>query len=178
MTDTTGANLPSSTTLGPEPPIFFFKPDEPLGEFCQWYPAKFTASKADICAEQFMVYCKAGRFRDAETQRLVLATKDPKEQKRLARLTRGFEASSWDEIKSEVVVTGNMGKFGQNRRLRSLLLSTGDRVLAEAASQDRVWGIGFTAREAMALQKPELWGENRLGKVLMEVRRRLREEEQ
>lgn len=199
MTDTTSANLPSATTSGPVSPVFFFKPDEPLGEFCQWYPAKFTVSKADMsalvghpideedpqgwqpiyfsCAEQFMMYCKAGRFRDAETQRLVLATKDPKEQKRLARLTRGFEASSWDEIKSEVVVAGNMGKFGQNRHLRSLLLGTGDRVLAEAASQDRVWGIGFTAREALALQKPELWGENRLGKALMEVRRRLREQE-
>ncbi|CAG9983107.1 unnamed protein product [Clonostachys byssicola] len=200
MTNTPGTNLPPSTTSGPESPIFFFKPDEPLGEFCQWYPSKFTVSKADMsalighpidpddpegwqpiyfgCAEQFMMYCKAGRFRDAETQRLVLATRDPKEQKRLARLTRGFEAASWDEIKSEVVVVGNMGKFGQNRRLRSLLLSTGDRVLAEAASQDRVWGIGYTAREAMALGKPELWGENRLGKALMEVRRRLREEEE
>ncbi|VUC20315.1 unnamed protein product [Clonostachys rosea] len=194
------ANLQSSMGSAPESPIFFFKPDEPLGEFCQWYPAKFTVSKAEMstlighpideddpegwqpiyfnCAEQFMMYCKAGRFHDTETQRLVLATKDPKEQKRLARLTRGFEASSWDEIKSQVVVAGNMAKFGQNRDLKNLLLSTGDRILAEAASQDRVWGIGITASEAMALQKPELWGENRLGKAPMEVRQRLREPEE
>ncbi|CAI6090840.1 unnamed protein product [Clonostachys chloroleuca] len=104
-TDMPGTNLPSPTTSGPESPIFFFKPDEPLSEFCQWYPAKFTVSKVEMsplvghpvdsddpegwqpiyfsCAEQFMMYCKAGRFHDAETQRLVLATKDPKEQKRL-----------------------------------------------------------------------------------------------
>lgn len=183
----------------PNEPLFFFKPNERHGEFCQWYPSKFTVSKAEIsaiighavdendphgwwplyfiCAEQFMMYCKAGRFHDRQTQRLVLATNDPKEQKRLGRLTKGFEAESWDEIKSQVVVAGNMAKFGQNKALKSLLLDTGNRVLAEAASRDRVWGIGFTADEARSLQKPELWGENRLGKALMEVRERLRQSE-
>ncbi|KAH7312222.1 hypothetical protein B0I35DRAFT_50312 [Stachybotrys elegans] len=181
-----------------QPPLFFFKPNEAHGEFCQWYPATFTVSKEEMsalighaidaddpegwqpiyfhCAEQFMMYCKAGRFHDSETQRLVLATRDPKEQKRLARLTKGFDAASWDEIKSEVVVAGNMAKFGQNRHLKDMLLSTGDRLLAEAASQDRVWGIGFTAREAMMHRDHSRWGENRLGKALMVVRERLREE--
>jgi ribA/ribD-fused uncharacterized protein len=183
----------------PNEPIFFFKPNEEHGEFCQWYRATFTVSKAEMstlighpideddpagwqllffnCAEQFMMYCKAGRFHDSETQKRILATNDPKEQKRLARLTKGFEAASWDKIKSEVVVAGNMAKFEQNRALRSLLLATGDRVLAEAASLDRVWGIGFTAEEARALNNQEGWGENRLGKALMEVRGRLRQEE-
>ena len=196
-TKSTVGHPPQSTN--PDEPLYFFKPNEAYGELCQWYPAKFTVSKADMsdlvghpideedpegwqpvyfnCAEQFMMYCKAGRFRDSETQKLVLATHDPKEQKRLARLTWGFQAASWDGIKSEVVVAGNMAKFGQNRRLKGLLLGTGDRVLAEAASQDPVWGIGFTAKEALALGNPERWGENRLGKALMEVRKQLREEE-
>jgi hypothetical protein len=188
------APLPTSSDL--HEPLFFFKANEAYGEFCQWYPAKFTVSKAEMstvvghpidqedpegwqplyfdCAEQFMMYCKAGRFHDSETQKLILATHDPKEQKRLARLTRDFEAASWDEIKSEIVTLGNMAKFGQNPALKRLLLQTGDRVLAEAASQDRVWGIGFTAEEARKRHNPERWGENRLGKALMEVRRRLR----
>ena len=178
------------------PVVFFFKPNERHGEFCQWYPATFTVSKAAMsalvghpideddphrsqpiyfrCAEQFMMYCKAGRFRDAETQRRVLGTDDPKEQKRLGRTTRRFDPARWDEIKSRVVVAGNAAKFGQNPGLKSLLLATGDRVLAEAASQDRVWGIGFTASEAMAHR--DRWGENRLGEALMEVRKALREE--
>ncbi|KAI6084253.1 hypothetical protein F4821DRAFT_243316 [Hypoxylon rubiginosum] len=182
---------------GSNGPLFFFKPNEAYGEFCQWFPATFTVSKAEMsdlvghpideddpegwqpiyfhCAEQFMMYCKAGRFHDSATQKLILATHDPKEQKRLARLTKEFDAASWDEIKSPVVVAGNMAKFSQNPQLKRLLLDTGDRVLAEAASLDRVWGIGFTAREAMAGQNRERWGENRLGKALMEVRTRLRE---
>lgn len=141
-------------------PLFFFPPKEAHGEFCQCYPAKFTVSKTEMsslvghpidendpegwqpiyfnCAEQFMMYCKAGRFHDSETQSLILATHDPKEQKRLARLTKGFQTGSWDEIKSQVVVAGNMAKFGQNRHLNELLLSTGDRIIAEAASQDLI----------------------------------------
>ncbi|KAI1377138.1 hypothetical protein F4677DRAFT_417491 [Hypoxylon crocopeplum] len=178
-------------------PVFFFKPNEAHGEFCQWYPATFTVSKADMsslighpideddpegwqpiyfnCAEQFMMYCKAGRFHDSATQKLVLATHNPKEQKRLARLTKGFYPASWDEIKSAVAVAGNLAKFSQNPHLKRLLLDTGDRLLADASSQDRVWGIGYTAKEAMAGRNQQRWGENRLGKALMEVRQRLRE---
>ncbi|KAI0181674.1 hypothetical protein GGR52DRAFT_525692 [Hypoxylon sp. FL1284] len=127
------------------------------------------------CAEHFMMFCKAGRFGDAETQKLVLATHDPKEQKRLGRLVKGFDPASWEEVKSAVVIAGNMAKFGQNDRLKNLLLDTGDRLLAEASSHDRVWGIGYTAKTALAGQNQLNWGENRLGKALMEVRRRLRE---
>jgi ribA/ribD-fused uncharacterized protein len=119
----------------------------------------FTISKAQIagligddadiegsitfnCAEQFMMYCKAGRFHDRETQRKVLATTSPKEQKRLGKLTEGFSAASWDEVKSAVVLAGNIAKFGQNAKLKGKLLATGDRLMVEAASRDRVWGIG------------------------------------
>ncbi|KAK0712517.1 hypothetical protein B0T26DRAFT_752746 [Lasiosphaeria miniovina] len=85
------------------------------------------------CAEQFMMYCKAVRFNDTDTQARILATASPKEQKRLGRLTKGFDPVSWDQAKSGVVEAGNMAKFGQNVELRRKLLATGDRMLAEAA---------------------------------------------
>ncbi|KAJ9299332.1 hypothetical protein DTO271G3_2954 [Paecilomyces variotii] len=176
-------------------PIFFHMPDAPYGEFCQWFPSHFTISKTEIssqigyaiddddtegsitfnCAEQFMMYCKAGRFHDRETQRRVLATKSPKEQKRLGRLTAGFTDASWDEVKSRVVVAGSIAKFGQNPKLKDKLLATGDRLLVEASSKDRVWGIGYTAKHAMSCRQH--WGENRLGKALMEAREHLRQED-
>jgi hypothetical protein len=61
-------------------------------------------------------------------------------------------------------------------RLRTMLLATGERELVEASPFDRVWGIGF--READAEWNREVWGENLLGRALMDVRARLREEEQ
>jgi len=124
------------------------------------------------CAEQFMMYCKAARFHDVATQTRVMATSSPKEQKRLGKLTRGFFDASWDEVKSEVVIAGNMAKFTQNDKLRGKLLATGTRVLVEASGRDRVWGIGYTEKHAMRFQ--DHWGENRLGKALMVVRDRLR----
>ncbi|KAK1972108.1 DUF1768-domain-containing protein [Colletotrichum sublineola] len=175
-------------------PLFFFMPNEEWGEFCQWYKAYFTVSKEEIsglvghvvdeadpygsitfnCAEQFMMYCKAARFLDTARQARVLATENPKEQKALGRGTVGFTHESWDQIKSDVVVAGNIAKFGQNPHLGRKLLSTGDRLLCEAASKDRVWGIGYTAKHAMSQRQH--WGENRLGKALMATRDHLKAE--
>ncbi|KAI3316583.1 DUF1768-domain-containing protein [Xylariaceae sp. AK1471] len=185
---------PELVAVVDDEPLFFYMPDAVHGEFCQWFPSAFIVSKSQIsslvghavenaadddnrsitfnCAEQFMMYCKAGRFHDRGTQRRVLATDSPKEQKRLGKLTAGFSDSSWDEVKSAVVVAGNLAKFGQNPKLARKLLVSGDRLLVEAASRDRVWGIGYTAKHAMAHRKH--WGENRLGEALMVVRAGLR----
>lgn len=179
-------------------PLFFYMPDATHGELCQWFPSILTVSKAEMsalvghaidgdddtdpegsitftCAEQFMMYCKAGRFHDRETQRQILGTTSPKEHKRLGKQTAGFDDGRWDEVKSAVVVAGSRAKFGQNSKLKGKLLGTGHRLLVEAASRDRVWGIGYTAKHALSHRQH--WGENRLGKALMEVREQLREED-
>ncbi|KUI70322.1 hypothetical protein VM1G_06276 [Cytospora mali] len=150
-------------------------PDAAYGELCQCYPYSFTVSKSKIsslierpidddeddanspsdgnitfnCAEQFMMYCK---------------------------LTACFTDDSWDKVKSDVVVAGNVVKFGHEYKLRRRLLATGDRLLVEAASRDRVWGIGYSAKHAMSYRQH--WGENRLGRALMQTREQLRKEQE
>ena len=66
-----------------------------------------------------------------------------------------------------------MGKFGQDLDLKERLVHTGERELVEAAPNDRVWGVGFD--ETLAEANRESWGQNLLEKVLMSVRKRLRE---
>ncbi|KAM0334427.1 hypothetical protein ACHAQA_001453 [Verticillium albo-atrum] len=184
-----------------EEPLLFYMPNAKYGELCQWYPSKFTISEKEVaavvsrevqdtnpgderadddaimfnCAEQFMMYCKAARFGDRQGQARIMATDSPKEQKRLGKQIIGFTDESWDQVKSEVVTVGNLAKFRQDIRLRRRLLATGDRMLCEAASKDRVWGIGYNAKTAMSQRKH--WGENRLGKALMAVRDILRAED-
>lgn len=86
---------------------------------------------------------------------------------------RGFDEQRWAEHRFDVVVAGNMAKFGQHRQLRDLLASTGSRVLVEASPLDRVRGIGLAAGDERA-GTPERWpGLNLLGFALMEVRHRL-----
>lgn len=78
--------------------------------------------------------------------------------------------------KVAIVTQGNVLKFTVSEdaeTLRALLLATGERELVEAAPRDRVWGIGFGESEAEGNRGR--WGQNLLGKVLMEVRARLRE---
>lgn len=65
-------------------------------------------------------------------------------------------------------------KFSQDARLRGILLRTEDRVIVETSPNDRVWGIGFDSEHAQGNEGR--WGENKLGKALMRVRKQLQEE--
>ena len=60
-------------------------------------------------------------------------------------------------------------KFKQNTNLKNILLQTGEKVLVES-SYDRIWGSGIELNSVNALNR-ELWrGENLLGKILMDIR--------
>jgi ribA/ribD-fused uncharacterized protein len=81
----------------------------------------------------------------------------------------------WRHISLSIVVAGNIHKFSQNPELKSRLLATGERRLVEAAYNDKTWGIGFSAKDAVG--REEQWGKNKLGTALAEVREALRAEE-
>jgi ribA/ribD-fused uncharacterized protein len=80
--------------------------------------------------------------------------------------------------KSRIVEEGTYHKFTVSEdaeRLRRLLMETGDRELVEASPRDRIWGVGFGEKNAGRSRAK--WGQNLLGKALMVVRERLREEQ-
>lgn len=143
--------------------------------FSQWWPEEFwSVDHRYCCMEQFMMEQKAELFGDKEIQQQILESQDPKQIKALGRKVRGFDQELWDKAKYSIVLNGNWCKFSQNRDLRDFLLSTGDRVLAEASPYDAIWGIRLSEGSADA-QEPLKWqGENLLGFALMEVRDELR----
>ena len=149
--------------------------------FSNWFPSTFVASGAIYnCVEQFMMVAKASYFMRADpvtNGRIVaqlMASSDPRQIKALGRQVVGFDAAQWAKPGIEAVFAGNLEKFRQNAHLQRLLLATGDRPLVEASPYDKVWGIGLTAEQARRTP-PAAWpGENRLGKVLMQVRATLR----
>jgi len=119
-----------------------------VGKGClsQWWPAASTVDGvAYPTAEHFMMTSKALLFGDAETAERIRTAPHPGAAKTLGRQVCEFDEQLWAEQRFEVVVTGNMAKFGQHPELREFLLGTGDRVLVEASPQDRVWGIGLAA---------------------------------
>ena len=136
--------------------VLFWKHTEPDGPvtkacFSQWYPSVFTADGVTCqSAEQYMMARKALLFEDQEMLERIMAAQHPRQCKDLGQKVRGFDQALWDRHKKQIVIDGNLAKFGQNRTLRDFLLGTGARVLAEASPYDKIWGIGMTAADPRA----------------------------
>lgn len=141
------------------------------GPFSQWAKSSFTVDKVRyVCAEQYMMAEKARLFMDKDAERMILASGDPKEQKRLGRAVQGFNEQKWDNAAKDIVYRGNYAKFSQHDDLRKLLLATAGTVLVEASPYDKVWGIGLSKDDPRASQRNQWQGKNWLGEVLTKVR--------
>ncbi len=149
-----------------------------LGAEClsQWYPVEFeVAGHTYASTEHFMMAEKARLFGDEDAVNQILAARHPGEAKRLGRKVRGFDEPTWVSARFDIVVRGNLAKFGQTEELAAFLARTGQRILVEASPVDRIWGIGMAGDHPHA-EQPEKWkGLNLLGFALMEVRARLSE---
>ncbi|WDZ82852.1 NADAR family protein [Micromonospora cathayae] len=147
--------------------------DGSIGAGClsQWWPATFTVDGLSFpTAEHFMMHRKATLFGDDETAARITAVPDAPRAKALGRQVRGFDEAVWTAHRYDIVVAGNIAKFGQHPELRDYLLGTRGRVLVEASPLDRVWGIGLAADDERA-HRPAQWrGLNLLGFALMDVR--------
>lgn len=144
------------------------------GSLSQWWPAKFTVDGVEYAtAEHWMMVGKARLFGDEQLIPRILKARTPAEAKKLGRLVQGFDEEQWAAARFELVVEGNVHKFGQDESLRAYLLGTAQRVLVEASPLDRVWGIGLAADNEHATEPQEWRGLNLLGFALMEARARL-----
>lgn len=65
-------------------------------------------------------------------------------------------------------------QFSQNEKLKEKLLLTYPKTLVEARKESVIWGIGLDEGDPRALKKQTWLGKNLLGKILTEVRERLR----
>ena len=150
--------------------VFFWKAnEEPYGIFCQWASSPFVADgKRFPTAEHYMMYQKAMLFQDTATAAEIMRTRSPRTAKALGREVKGFSEARWKDERYNIVLQGSRLKFTQNPDIRNVLLSTKGHALCEASPFDRVWGIGYTAQNAKA--NAANWGENLLGKALVQIR--------
>jgi len=165
-------------------PLFFYSHYEKSGDeydshvFSQFYLCSFVDKHGVLycCAEQYMMAEKTRLFLKDKDNIVILAkilgSTDPRIIKSLGRKVKNFNNDIWNKRKYEIVKEGNFFKFSQNENLKKILLNTGDMELIEAAQNDAIWGIGFLAKEALQIGR-EKWGENLLGKALMDVRQKI-----
>ena len=155
--------------------LYFWHEYEENGFLSNWYSAKFVIDDFEyLFVEQYMMARKARIFHDAECYTAILRASDPQACKDIGRLVKGFDSKTWDEVHYDIVKAGNRAKFAQNKDLRDALLATGNALLAEAAPNDLVWGIGLSAAAAAAVDPKDWPGKNLLGKALMELREEFR----
>lgn len=126
------------------------------------------------CCEQYMMFKKAQLFKDEAMAKKILKEKAPSNQQKLGRQIKGFVPTQWDKNKIGIVWYGNYLKFSQHEDLKQRLLATGNKILAEASPYDLIWGIGFSAKDDLALDQKNWKGQNLLGQVLMSVRKALK----
>ena len=157
--------------------IFFYRVGDAYGAFSNWAPTPFNVDGVSFStAEQYIMYRKCLTFGDTVTAEKLLSSDSPREQKALGREAAGYIDSVWAGIRQTVAIRGLYAKFSQDAELKRLLLGTGDAVLVECTSNDRIWACGLDRDDDDRLSADRWKGQNILGFALMEVRNMLRAE--
>jgi len=142
-----------------------------LGRRCAGIPERVACK----FSEKAIMLAKAALMGDAETFQLIAKAEHASECKKLGRAVHPFDQELWNEHIEEVAFEVVRQKFEADASIRKVLLSTGEIVLAEAAPNDRIWGVGLKLGDPR-LQDEQTWqGQNVLGKALMKARAHIRD---
>lgn len=109
-------------------------------------------------------YYQAMKFEGTPLEEGIRLARTPKLAQKMGRAEGTQPRDGWDDMRLEVWVEGNLEKFRQNRRIRQMLLDTGDRRLCWN-SADEFWGGRYPHCK------------NHCGDCLMQIRDILRREE-
>ncbi|KAL5631591.1 hypothetical protein ACGC1H_007197 [Rhizoctonia solani] len=172
----------AKATPAADTPVYFWKPEQEHGYLSPWYHTQFKSTEPNgstftyQSAEQYMIHRKGLLFApNAPVTHEILKTNSPAELRSLSHKIPNFDEAAWAKQQISVITMGNYLKF-QDPGLKGLLLGTGSRELVEANPYDRVWGIGYDAKEAAThnAQVKKTYGENLMGKCLMSVRKAIK----
>jgi ribA/ribD-fused uncharacterized protein len=144
--------------------ILFYRVNEAYGEFSNFSPHPLIVNgKTRPTSEH---YFQAQKFAGTEHEEVVRRAKSPMIAARLGRSRERPLRPDWEEVKDDIMREALRAEFTQHEQLRSWLLGTGDAELVEHTRNDAYWGDGGDGT-----------GKNMLGKLLMELRAKLRTEE-
>lgn len=170
--------LPVNVTVPVDGRILFFRRDRQA----YFWLSHFYAAEIVIDGEAWPTvehYFQACKSHDPVYKAAIRNSVHPGMAKRLGAAPEGprkvagqswFRAhgqkhrADWRDVRLEIMRQADFAKFSQHEELRNLLLATGVGNIIEDCEQDSYWGIGSDGQ-----------GDNWAGKVLMEVRHKLRE---
>jgi len=149
------------TTSGPD--IKFYHSHEPYYEFTNFatqYPIQLDGRSWPTTEHYFQAQKFIGTPYEEAIRRQPNARGafDMSRNPSVSHWRRG----DWDQVKNDIMLKCLKAKFTQHKSLKKLLLGTGDKRLIEHTSNDSYWGDGRDGS-----------GQNKLGKLLMQVRKEL-----
>ena len=150
--------------------IGFYSKHSPLSNF---YPSTFEMNNVKFnSVEQAYQSSKARVAGRDDIEKKIMAQTDCLSMMKLGNMVKPKRDSTWSQQKEEIMKSALTAKFSQNDTLRQKLDATGDRRLVETV-RDYYWGSGVTLN-SLSLINNTWTGQNRLGKLLTEVRSYLR----
>jgi N-glycosidase YbiA len=146
-----------------EPAIRFYSVSAEYGELSNFALYSITLKGKRWPTSEH--YFQAQKFVEARDQEEIRNANTPMLAARWGRDRKRKLRRDWERVKIGVMREAVEAKFRQHDELRALLLATGNARLIEHTENDDFWGDGGDGS-----------GRNELGRILMAVRARLREE--
>jgi len=143
--------------------IHFYRVADAYGSF-----SNFAAFPIEIDGTMWPTsehYFQAQKFEDLEHQEAIRTTASPMIAARMGRSRKKPLRKDWESVRDSIMRKAVLAKFAQHPELLDLLISTGDATIVEQTANDSYWGDGGDGS-----------GKNMLGRILMEVREKLRTE--
>lgn len=166
---TTRPTPPSNTTFSNEKPnkILFYHAHDPYYGFTNFSsdPIEYNGKKYPT-SEHLFQSLKFMERRPELAEHIRTCSTRPRVVFDEAHRFSPEVRSDWLQVRIEMMDLVLWHKFSQNRHLKEELLSTGDAELVEDSDKDSFWGIGVDRK-----------GQNQLGKALVRLRTKLRDEQ-
>ena len=142
--------------------IIFRRLNEPFGEFSNFYPSLIRINGKEYATVEH--YYQSMKFKGTQYEEPIRIAVTPKQAKELAysEEIQRHKDRQWHQNKLIIMGRGLAAKF-QLPRFRNLLLSTGTAEIVEYSKHDYFWG-----------RNEDGAGYNMLGKMLMELRERIK----
>jgi ribA/ribD-fused uncharacterized protein len=144
--------------------INFYSVNDEYGEFSNFAAFPIVIKKKRWPTSEH--YFQAQKFENSAHREEIRKAKTPMIAARLGRDRKKKLRRDWESVKDNVMREAVRAKFTPHEELRVLLLSTGSAKLVEHTANDAYWGDGGDGS-----------GRNMLGRILMEMREKLRAED-
>ena len=149
-------------TIANEPmTIYFYSRTDEYGDFCN-----FSLHGFEIDGKYWRTvehYFQAQKFAGTAYESVIHRARTPGDAKELGRSTKYPLRKDWENVKDSIMYQSVLRKFETHNDIRQQLLDTKEEELVENARGDYYWGCGADGS-----------GQNKLGKILMDVRDELR----